>query len=81
LGNDEPITIKALAEKILQLTQSKSTLQFVSYDQAYGRPFDDMHERVPDLTKARRLIGYKPAYSLTQALQQVIDFEKNRCAS
>ncbi len=78
LGNDEPITIKELATKIVRLTNSNSKLRFLSYDQAYGRPFDDMHERVPDLTKARQMIGYQPAFSLDQTLKQVIEFESRQ---
>jgi nucleoside-diphosphate-sugar epimerase len=33
--------------------------------------------RVPDLSKVKRLIGYQPAFTLEQTLQQVIDYEKN----
>jgi len=35
-----------------------------------------MLSRMPDLTKAQRLIGYRPKYSLAETLQQVIDFER-----
>ena len=62
LGTDESITIKNLAERVVSMTGSTSDLRYLSYDEAYGQPFDDMLSRMPDLTKAQRLIGYKPKY-------------------
>ncbi len=78
LGSNESITIKNLADKVVSMTGSTSDLRYLSYDQAFGQPFDDMLSRMPDLTKAQRLIGYKPKYSLAETLQQVIDFERLR---
>ena len=77
LGNGEPVTIRGLAEKVVQLTNSKSDLRLVSYEQAYGRPFDDMLERVPDLSKARRLLEYQPAHTLEQTLREIIEYERS----
>ncbi|MFB3892970.1 MAG: GDP-mannose 4,6-dehydratase [Phycisphaerae bacterium] len=76
VGADEPITIEALADKVIELTGSRSAKKHLSYEQAYGRPFDDMLVRVPDLTKLKRLIGYEPKYTLEQTLRQVIEYEK-----
>ena len=78
VGSDEPITINELAKKIIAMTGSSSTIQRISYEQAYGRPFDDMLIRQPDLTKIKQLIGYKPKYTLEQSLQQIIDYERER---
>ena len=76
LGNTESISIRALAEKIVRMTGSKSALKLLGYEQAYGRPFDDMLERRPDLAKAERLIGYRPTRSLEQTLREIIDYER-----
>lgn len=78
IGLDESITIAGLAEKIIAMTGSASEIRSLTYEQAYGRPFDDMLARKPDLTKIKRLIGYEPKYSLDQTLQQVIDYETDR---
>ncbi len=58
------------------MTGSSSTKLYLSYEEAYGRPFDDMMIRVPDLAKVRSLIGYEAHFTLEQTLQQIIDFEK-----
>ena len=78
VGTDESVTIDELANKIIDMTGSKSDTCRLSYEQAYGRPFDDMLTRVPSLEKVNRLIGYKPTVTLEETLRQVIDFERAR---
>jgi UDP-glucose 4-epimerase len=78
LGNEESITMEALADKILAMTGSQSAKRRLTYEEAYGRPFDDMLVRKPDLSKVRRLIGYQPKFTLEQTLRQIIDDEKKR---
>jgi len=78
IGTDERVTIEELADIIVRLTGSSSRREYLSYEQAYGRPFDDMLIRQPDLSKARTLIGYEPKYTLEQTLQQIIEFERKR---
>jgi UDP-glucose 4-epimerase len=48
-------------------------IRFVSYDQAYSVGFDDMHRRVPDLTKTQTLTQWKPKISLDQILDDVLE--------
>jgi len=78
VGSTESISISGLADKIIELTGSSSDKKFISYEEAYGRPFDDMLVRKPDLTKVNGLIGFEPSVTLEQTLLQVIDFEKSR---
>jgi UDP-glucose 4-epimerase len=56
------------------MTRSKAEIVFVPYEKAYEEGFEDMPRRVPDIGKIQKLIGYKPALSLEQTLQRVIDF-------
>lgn len=78
VGSEESITINQLAKKIIAMTGSSSVIRRISYEQAYGRPFDDMLIRQPDLTKIKRLIGYEPEYTLEQTLEQIIKYERER---
>jgi len=78
LGTTELITIEDLADKIIEMTGSSSPKRYLSYEEAYGRPFDDMLVRMPDLSKIKRLIGYGPTVPLVRTLEQVIEFEKLR---
>lgn len=78
IGANESVTIEELADKAIHLTGSVSEKRFLSYEEAYGRPFDDMQTRTPDLSKIHRLIGFSPKLSLDETLQQVIEFERSR---
>lgn len=78
IGNTEEVTIYQLAERVIELTGSKSEIILVPYDQAYAPGFEDMHRRVPSIDKLSLLIGYMPRYSLTDTLQRVIEFERTK---
>jgi UDP-glucose 4-epimerase len=71
LGNDEEVSINGLAERAIALTGSTSQIKFLSYDEAYGEGFEDMQRRVPNLAKARRMIGYQPTRSLDDIINDV----------
>jgi UDP-glucose 4-epimerase len=73
IGNDQEITIMALAEKVRLLTGGRSSISVIPYDQAYEAGFEDMPRRVPDLSKIRALIGYAPKSNLDEILASVID--------
>lgn len=75
VGNDHEITILDLAHRIINLTNSQSTIRIVPYDQAYEAGFEDMHRRIPRLDRIRGLIGYKATKTLDQILEAVISSE------
>jgi UDP-glucose 4-epimerase len=74
LGNTTEITILDLAHRVIQLTGSRSPIVMVPYDEAYEPGFEDMRRRVPDISRAAALIGYKPAFSLDHTLQRIIAY-------
>ena len=76
IGSAEEITIEALADKIIEMTGSKSRKEFVSYEDAYGRPIEDMMRRVPSLERTKKTVGWEPKTGLTETLQVIIDNEK-----
>ena len=78
IGNTQEITIRALAERVRELSGSSSPIKLVPYDEAYESGFEDMPRRVPDLTKIEGLIGYRPRYALDDILTQVIEYFRNK---
>ncbi len=72
VGSTEEITIEDLADKIIKMTSSSSEKKYLSYNEAYGRPFDDMLRRVPCLDRIRQTISFEPRTTLEQILDQVI---------
>ncbi len=78
IGSDEEISIEALAEKVIEMTGSGSSKQFITYEEAYGRPIDDMMRRVPSLERIKQTIGWAPKVDLSGALERIIESCRRR---
>jgi UDP-glucose 4-epimerase len=78
IGNTGEISIQKLAERVRELSGSKSPIKLVPYEEAYESGFEDMPRRVPDLSKVTALIGYKPRFSLDDILTQVIEYFRGK---
>jgi UDP-glucose 4-epimerase len=76
IGSAAEVSIADLARQIIVMTGSRSTLQFIPYDEAYGPGFEDMQRRVPDTSKIKQAIGWQATRSLAQILEQVIAYER-----
>jgi UDP-glucose 4-epimerase len=72
IGSSEEISMEALADKIIQITGSRSAKQFVPYVVAYGRPIEDMMRRVPSTERIRNAIGWQPKTSLDETLRLIV---------
>ena len=73
VGGQGETTIKALAEKVISQTGSKSEIQYLPYKEAYGAGFEDMQRRVPDLSKIKALTGWQPKRDLTQIISDIAE--------
>jgi len=72
IGTDEEITVRGLAERVRETCGSDSVIEMVAYEQIYGRSFEDMRRRVPNLKKIHRFVGYQPQVKLDQLLMSVV---------
>ncbi len=68
LGNPNEFTIKELAEKVLELTHSKSQLIYSDL------PIDDPKQRQPDITLAKKELGWEPKIQLNEGLEKTIEY-------
>ncbi len=71
IGNPNEITILHLAEKVINLTNSKSAIKFVQL------PEDDPMQRKPDITKANKKLNWFPEVSLEDGLLKTIEWVEN----
>ena len=76
LGGTYEISIVELAERIIHLVGSASTIEFITYDIAYEEGFEDMERRVPDIARANNLIGFAPTACLDDIIMSVIEDQK-----
>jgi UDP-glucose 4-epimerase len=74
IGNDEEISIEALARMVKERTHSASPIHFVSYDEAYAPGFEDMQRRVPCVEKLAALTGFRPTTELKVIVDEVIAY-------
>jgi len=72
VGNDEPITIKELAEKVIQLSGSKSQIKFVDPKEIYTENYGDINKRIPDLTKLKQTIIHRNKYSIDSIIKSLL---------
>jgi UDP-glucuronate decarboxylase len=68
IGNPGEFTIRELADEVLSLTGSKSTLV------KRALPRDDPRQRQPDITKAKQHLGFVPKVPLREGLKPTIDY-------
>jgi len=72
LGSNEEVSMKELAERIIKLAGSRSRIEMVPYDIAYGAGFDDMPRRIPSLERAKALLGWAPTVKLDDIIRQLL---------
>jgi len=75
VGNTQEIRIRDLAQKVIELTNSSSKIEYIPYENVYGDSFEDMKRRVPDISKIRDLIGWQAEVDLDELLRIVIEYE------
>lgn len=78
IGSTEEVSIRDLAERVIAATGSSSQIEYVPYDQAYGRGFEDMMRRVPDTAKLTTLTGWKPTFTLDEIIEATMDDARHR---
>ncbi|MCY3002924.1 MAG: SDR family oxidoreductase [Planctomycetota bacterium] len=72
IGNPGEMTIQQFAERVIKLTGSKSKIVNKPL------PVDDPKVRQPDITKARRILGWEPRYDLDTGLAKTLDYFRSR---
>jgi UDP-glucose 4-epimerase len=72
VGHTKDVSIGELAELVKGLTNSSSQILMVPFEEAYEPGFEDMQRRLPDITKLRKLIGYRPTLNLGGMLDTII---------
>jgi UDP-glucose 4-epimerase len=73
VGSTERVSISELADRVLTLTGSSSSVVHVPYDEVYGQGIEDMLHRQPSIDKVRHAIGWQPTRSLDDILFDVIE--------
>lgn len=74
IGVNQEISIYDLASMVIRKTNSRSTISYQSYDDAYAQGFEDMERRVPDNSLLRTLTGWKPTKNIDNIIDDLVAF-------
>ena len=78
IGGNEEVSIETLARTVKEVLNSSSPIVYIPYAEAYEEGFEDMHKRVPDISKIQNLIGYEPKCELKDIIRDVAEYRRNR---
>ncbi len=80
LGSTREISIVELARLIKRLigTPGELKAKFVPYSSFTGGKYEDVRRRIPDISKAQRLLGFEPQVSLEAGLAKTIEWQKGQ---
>jgi Nucleoside-diphosphate-sugar epimerases len=74
IGNPEEMTILAFAQKILEITAAKSEIVTAPL------PVDDPKVRQPDITRAKKLLGWEPKVDFESGIRETIEYFRDKLA-
>lgn len=74
VGNDRETTINDLAALIIEMTGSRSNVTRVSYEERYGKGFEDTKRRVPDVCRAAEVLGFRAQVELRDGLARTLQW-------
>ncbi len=78
IGQTEEISIKNLAELIIEKTNSNSQIIFKSHEEVFGNAFEDPKRRTPGIDKIIEFTGMKPTKNIEFMIENIINFKKNK---
>lgn len=78
IGNPFEISMNDLAQKIIDKTNSTAKIVHISYEEAYGKGFEDMERRTADITKLCTTLDYTIEYDLDGVLDDIIAYHKSQ---
>lgn len=76
VGNPFEVTMNELAALVIELTGSSSPISHISYEEAYGKGFEDMDRRTADITKLKTTLGFEIEYDLRSLLSDIIAYQR-----
>ena len=78
VGSDQPVSILELAQRVVQAVDPQLPIEFQSYAEAYSPDFEDVRSRVPDLSRLRETIEYRPRHTLDDAIREVVAWKRSQ---
>ena len=72
IGSQELVSISELAQRVIARSGSSSTIEYIPYEKAYAKGFEDMRRRRPNTTALHKLTGWQVEHTLDDILDDVV---------
>ena len=76
IGQTEEISIKNLAQRIIDTSNSNSKIKFKSHKDVFGDKFEDPTRRTPNIDKIVKATGIKPSYDIQTMIKEIVEFKR-----
>ncbi|MDP3888895.1 MAG: NAD-dependent epimerase/dehydratase family protein [bacterium] len=77
IGNSGPISMKDLANLVNEIAGNPVEPKFIPFEESDRSKEREIFARIPDISKAEKVLGYVPKVSLREGIQRVIEFRKS----
>jgi UDP-glucose 4-epimerase len=74
IGNAREYSIRELAERLIAISGSKSTIRLVPQQEVYGPSYEDIPRRIPNVERMHRILDVKAEVTLDEGLRHTIDY-------
>jgi UDP-glucose 4-epimerase len=74
IGTDRETTVKELAETMVAISGTDTPIVYVPQEEVYGKSYEDIQRRVPDITRMREILGVDPSTPLAEGLKTTYDW-------
>jgi UDP-glucose 4-epimerase len=71
IGGEDEVSVLDLAKQIIEITSSTSKIEFLDYESLRANGFEDIPRRIPNTSKLRSLINWKPNYGINEILSDI----------
>ena len=78
LGTDREVSILELAQIMKKVGNFDSEIKFIPHKKVFGKSYEDIPRRVPDISKIKKYINWEARTSLEEGLKQTIDYYRSR---
>ncbi len=76
IGSERRLAIADLARLVIEVLVSRSVIELIPYEQAYGPGFEDIRDRQPDIGRIRAAIGWEPTIPLEQTIRDIASAQR-----
>jgi UDP-glucose 4-epimerase len=73
IGSEDPISINELAQRVRRLVNPRAEIKHIPFSEVFGSGRADIRHRVPDISRIKKVIGFKPTLNIDGILEKILE--------